>query len=149
MATFDYKQSYAWSEAMELSQGVLGLVETLPETAGNLAYQLTSLAVKVPGCVAKCLIQNEEPKLGVALRLATAVELVDRVYPALDTGSVQTQVAALLDRMQSPSFTELKPATPAPVATEESEPEEVAEPEAEADEEEEHVEPTNVKVQEE
>lgn len=160
MAGFDYKQSYAWNEAIELAQSVFTLIESLPETAATLAQQLATSAVEVPAKVAKNLVKQEEAKLGPALALATEVELVGRIYPALDISDVDKKLTALMDRLQAPSFTELKPAAPVKAEVEEAESDEEAdepdneEPESvdeEVEEEEEaepEVEATHINVQE-
>jgi hypothetical protein len=126
MSGVDYKQSYAWRESLTVSQEVFGLIETLPETAGPLAAQLAELSVGLPAGVAADLMAGREAGLDAIVRLMAAVELVDRIYPALDTGKVQKLTARLMDRLQSPTFIELVPTPHAADAREEEEtPEEV------------------------
>jgi hypothetical protein len=139
MAEVDYKQSYAWQEAIKLAQDVYTLIETLPETAQALSDQMAAVAAEVPAEIADCLLERKKASLTAVLKLDSLVELISRIYPALDTADVEHGTKQLLERLQSSHLTELvapavEPEVASEAAPDEDEDEDEAEPDDEGDE---------------
>ena len=117
MAT-DYRKTLAWQAAIDLGPQIVKLAEALPDTEqAGLAQQLRQLMVELPGAIALDVAEGSNVRLPLALRLDAALELVDRVYPALDAAPAQAALAKLLARLRSDQFDETE-AAPAPVPVE-------------------------------
>ena len=83
------------------------LAEELPAAEEHgLSLHLRQLMVQVPAAVAEDLIKNRDSQLASALKLVTVLELIDLVYPALDTADTKSAADALLQRLASPNFNE-------------------------------------------
>lgn len=131
----EYRQYHSWEEAIKLSQQVHGLIESLPsDESSALAASLNAAAVSVPANVALNIMLGQPADIRYIVELQTQIELVNRIYPALDTASVERAASQLLERLQSVErFREMVAAKPEPTP----EPEAEDEPEAEAAAEEE------------
>lgn len=130
----DVKKTYAWQEAMELSRELIRLCEEFSDGDRNvLVGHLRQAVVDIPATVAADIKVGRSATMEPAIRLATELELVHRVYPAIETGSVPQKLEALIQRMESVNFVEREPEPIEESAIEESEteaeaPAEVAEP---------------------
>ncbi len=99
-----YRDYCAWEEAIVLSQKVHELIEALPaDERSALAASLNSAAVNIPTTVALNLVQQQPANIRDVVSLQTQIELVDRIYPALDTGEVAKAANELLTRLQNPT----------------------------------------------
>jgi hypothetical protein len=134
MTLAEVRTTYSWQATMELAPKLVTLAESLPsqEQAG-LVSLLQHLMVDLPGAVAEDLIHGSEHRFGVAMRLSAAVEVIDKVYPALDTLSVRQAVDELVERLDGSNFAEQVPTTAVTPEVDEAEPtsESVSEPTAE------------------
>jgi hypothetical protein len=103
MTLTDYRNTKAWQAAIELGPQLVRLAEELPaaEQVG-LSMQLRQLMVELPAAIALDLLNEGHTSLAVALRLGAALELIERVYPALDAGPARTAVAGLTERVNTP-----------------------------------------------
>ncbi len=143
-----YRSFKAWEEAIDLSLLVHSLIESLPsDERSALATSLNAAAVNIPTSIALNLIHMQVADIRDLVSLQTQLELVDRIYPALDTAEVAETGQALLNRLQDPArFRETIPHNSSELASDdevdESEPEEALE--AESDQ---PVRPTHVDIQ--
>jgi hypothetical protein len=97
-----YKQTHVWKESLRLSRRLYSLSDDLPEDEqSNLGAGLRDLAGRIPGEIAIDLVKGDQPRMDYVLRVASLLELIDQVYPALDTSSVQKLADSVLERMQS------------------------------------------------
>lgn len=111
MAAFDYKSSYAWQEAIELIPKVNRLSEDLPAAdQDSMGGELRRTVIDLATAVAVDLIAASKPRFDYAIRLETQLEVIRRVYPALDTVIVEQDLSKLLERLQSDQFTAVKTA---------------------------------------
>ena len=107
MTFSQYRETYSWQNAIELGPKLMRLAEELPAAEENgLSLHLRQLMVDVPTAIAADLLKNREAKLEYALKLVTVLEMIDQVYPALDTADTKNAADALLQRLASPSFAE-------------------------------------------
>src|SRR4051812_41850784 len=98
------------------------LAEELPASEEmGLSLQLRQLMVEVPATVAGDLVQGTDTRHAAGFRLLTTLELIDRVYPALDTAKVRADAEQLVARFMAadqfaavPSPAPATPATPPP-----------------------------------
>ncbi len=102
MTLTDYRNTKAWQAALELGPHLVRLAEELPaaEQVG-LSMQLRQLMVELPAAIALDLLNDGHTSLVVALRLGAALELIERIYPALDAGPARTAVTALTERISA------------------------------------------------
>jgi hypothetical protein len=99
-----YRTFRAWEEAITLSQQVHGLIESLPsDEQSALAMSLNSAAVNIPTTIAINLIHMQIPDIRDLVALQTQLELIDRIYPALDTAEVADAASLLLARLLEPA----------------------------------------------
>jgi hypothetical protein len=111
----DYRECYSWQEAMELGRPLTKLTEDLPaQEERGLISSLQGLMIELPATIAVDLITNTNSRLAVILRMQAALELIERVYPALDTAEPKTALERLIERCESPAFNEVH-VPPAPV----------------------------------
>jgi hypothetical protein len=135
MTLSDFQDTYSWQGAIALGSQLLSLAEELPAAeASGLALQLRQLTVDVPAGVAADLLGGMSANLTPALKLITVLELIDRIYPAIDVADVRAAADELAGRLSSDAFAEVQAAPVAPVAADVAAPS-AAEPEtAEFDE---------------
>lgn len=111
MNNFNYKNSYAWPEAIALITLVNRLSDDLPETEqDNLARELRRTAIDLATAIAVDLISETSPRIEFTIRLETQLEVIRQVYPALDTLAVEQALEKLFDRLRSGNFNEMRPA---------------------------------------
>jgi len=107
MTLSEYRDTLAWQGAIDLGPHIVKLAEELPQAEQTgLGQQLRQLMVELPGVIAMDLVDGSSARLQVALRLAGALELTERIYPALDTAAARTALDTLTERLSSGSFTE-------------------------------------------
>ncbi|HVE80683.1 MAG TPA: hypothetical protein VNA68_00880 [Candidatus Dormibacteraeota bacterium] len=124
----EVKKTYAWQEAVKLSQSLSKLCDEFTRQDNDpLLQRLRESAVAIPVCVAQDLAAERKASTDAVVALAAELELVHKTFPAIDTGSLGQQAEALLARMQSDKFTESEP-EPEPEVAEEATEEPVSEP---------------------
>ncbi len=108
MTLNDYRDTYSWQAAMELGRPLTKLTEELPaQENSGLITALQSLMVELPSAVANDLIGGTKTRQATYVRLQTVLELIERVYPALDTAESKTKLDALIVRTESETFDEV------------------------------------------
>lgn len=136
----DIKKAYAWQEAIDLSKQLVTVCEEFSDADTNvLVWHLRQAVVDIPSEIAANLQTGKKADLEAMVKLATVLELVQRVYPAIETGDVEARFEKLWQRLSSGAFAEREPqpegedaeevpeiATAAPI----SDPEETEEAEA-------------------
>lgn len=113
-----YRSYYAWQEAMKLGLTLYHLADELPnEEQHLLASDLRRAAVEVPSVIAHNLLGGQTADLLPIIKLQTAMELIGKIYPALDTADAEAEIKTLADRVSDHGrFMEVVPApTPVPV----------------------------------
>ncbi len=116
MTLSEYRETKAWQQAIELGPKLVKLAEELPQAEQvGLGQQLRQQMVDLPAMVAMDLVDGSSVRLHVAMRLTATLELVERVYPALDAAAAKTALAELTERLASDQFEE-RVAAPAPPA---------------------------------
>ncbi len=122
MTANDYRNTYSWQESIALGPQLVRLAEQLPSAEQmGLAHQLHSAMVELPTAVGMDLTTGGQARLEAVHRLIAILELVDRVYPALDASAAQAAVDQLAARLSAPDrFNETvsAPVTATPVADE-------------------------------
>jgi len=105
--------------AIELGPKLMNLAEELPASEEmGLSLQLRQVMVELPTAVAADLVQGTDTRQVVAFRLLTTLELVDRVYPALDTAGLRADADSLVERLMSAEqFAAGRPGGPCAVCT--------------------------------
>jgi hypothetical protein len=97
---------------VELGPDLVQLAEQLPVSEEHgLNHQLHLVAVDLPAAIAYDLLESDSytRKLHIA-RLAAMLDIIDKVYPALDTGEARKKLEKLADRVgSSDSFGEQTP----------------------------------------
>lgn len=107
------KNSYAWKESIELSLDLIRICEEFSDGDHNvLLSHLKNAVVDIPASIASDIKYSRGANLEPVIKLATELELVHRVYPAVDTRSAPEKVQKLLERMESNNFHEQIPAEP-------------------------------------
>ncbi|MDF2461046.1 MAG: hypothetical protein K0S68_449 [Candidatus Saccharibacteria bacterium] len=124
MTLSEYRKTRSWKGAMDVAPSLIRLAEELPASEEmGLSFQLRQLIVEVPASVASDLLRGTELRHKSVLRLVTAIDLIDRVYPALDTTETRQAVeqlaehltgAGFRDELESPHSQAPAPAAPAP-----------------------------------
>lgn len=116
MKLSEYRNSSSWQGAIALGPKLMGLAEELPASEEmGLSLTLRTLMVELPATVAADLLDDHsDMRLMPVLKLLAALELIDQVYPALDTAGVRAEADALAESLMSnKSFKEPKTASPA------------------------------------
>ena len=112
MPLSDFRDTFAWREAVELGPDLVQLAEQLPASEEmGLAYRLRQVMVELPAAVACDLLEEDSSsrKLHIA-RLAAMLDIIDKVYPALDTVEPRKKLEQLATRVgSSDSFGEQTP----------------------------------------
>jgi hypothetical protein len=145
----EYRSTQSWQGAIDLTPGLMELAEQLPTAeADGLSLQLRQIMVSFPAAIASDLVKGGDKRFMPLFKLVAALEMIDKVYPALDTTGSKTALDKLADLLNAPDFDQTAagqteaPAAPAP-ATAEPTPPIIAEPAEEAP----AAEPTHVQVQ--
>ncbi|MFI5240742.1 MAG: four helix bundle protein [Candidatus Saccharimonadia bacterium] len=107
----DYRKYLVWEEAIVLATQVHNLIDSLPESERSaLAVSLNDAAVSLATSISISLSMSQPPVATKAIALLTQLEMVDRIYPALDTAEVDAAAAKLLAKLEhDEQFRELKP----------------------------------------
>ena len=105
MTLADYRTADAWQEALALGPALVRITEELPvhEQTG-LVMQLHRLMIELPAAVASDLVSGGETRLLAYFKVVAAIELVERIYPALDSGSARQAIEVLATRIQPENF---------------------------------------------
>lgn len=122
------KNSYAWKEAIELSLDLIRICEEFSDGDHNvLLGHLKNAVVDIPASIASDIKYSRGANLEPVIKLATELELVHRVYPAVDTAGTPEKVQKLLARMESNNFHEQIPVAPESAPEPEEKPVEIKE----------------------
>lgn len=107
----DVTKVYAWQEAMELSKELIRICEEFSDGEKNvLAWHIRQAVVEIPASIAADIeLGRKDPTLEPVIRLATELELVHRIYPAIDTDGAPEKLKALVERMKSDAYLEREP----------------------------------------
>jgi hypothetical protein len=110
MDTLKFKETYSWQGAVDLGTSLVVLAEALPthEQTG-LVMQLHQLMLDLPSQIAADLSENSRSRFGSIYRLASALDLIENIYPALDTADVRSDFIKLVTRLDSDTFSEKIP----------------------------------------
>lgn len=105
MTLSDYRQSPSWKGAVDLGPQLVSLAEELPAAEElGLSWQLRQLMVEVPACIAADLLDGSATRRPAVFRLLAVLELIDRVYPALDTAATRQQAEDLAQHLLEEDF---------------------------------------------
>jgi hypothetical protein len=125
---------------MDLTPGLMELAEQLPAAeAMGLSLQLRQIMVALPGSIGNDLVNGGNSRFKPMFKLIATLELIDRVYPALDTTGAKTSADKLAEHLSGSDFDQ---ATAAPTLAAPSVPEAAEPPEPAPTPE-----PTHVQVQ--
>jgi hypothetical protein len=81
------------------------LAEELPAAEElGLNLQLRKLMIELPAAIATDLLQGTKTRFDPALKLTSALELIERVYPALDTATTRAEAEQLVERLLGDTF---------------------------------------------
>lgn len=106
----DVKKAYAWQEAIKLSKQLMTVCEEFSDADTNvLVWHLRQAVVDVPAAIAVDLQLDRAASMEPVVRLATTLELVRRIYPGIETGSAETKLERLMQRMSGEGFGEREP----------------------------------------
>jgi len=101
----DYRETLSWQAAIDLGRPLTILTEELPaQEDRGLIMALQSLMIELPAAIAGDLVAGTTTRLSVVFRLQAALELIERVYPALDTAAPKNGLDALIVRTESADF---------------------------------------------
>lgn len=111
MSPAEFRKTYSWHAALDLGPELVTLAEELPahEQTG-LVMQISELMIELPAMVAADLVDGSTLRFGPFYRLTATLELIERVYPALDAGAAKSALEELGSRLASTLFTEQVPA---------------------------------------
>ncbi len=128
MNPISYKESYAWGESIELISKINRLSEDLPELEqATLAAEMRRTAIDIAAAIAVDILSSAPARMDFVCRLDAELELIKRVYSALDTAPVDVGLGLLIKRLQSDAFADA-PAKPAPEVDQPNEAEDDDEP---------------------
>lgn len=98
MALSDFRNTDKWRWAIELAQDIAGLAEQLPaQEELGLGMELRKTMVKLPAAIAVETSPGDTMHRHLYIaRIAAALDIVDKVYPALDTGEARTKLEKLM-----------------------------------------------------
>ncbi|HUD11018.1 MAG TPA: hypothetical protein VMS08_01285 [Candidatus Saccharimonadia bacterium] len=108
MPLSEFRTAYSWQEAIDLGPSLVRLVEELPGSEQmGLCWQLQQATVDLPAAIALDLMEDgSNTRRPVALKLIAALELIEKIYPALDTADVRAEVESVIQRISSDHFAE-------------------------------------------
>lgn len=112
MPLSDFRDTFAWREAIEMGPDLIQLAEQLPASEEmGLAYGIRKVMVELPAAIAYDLLEgNSYSRKKPIARLAAMLDIIDKVYPALDTIEPRNKLEKLTDRVgSSESFGEQTP----------------------------------------
>jgi hypothetical protein len=105
MTLSELRTSYAWHESLDLAPHLVRIAEQLPDSEmAGLAASLRELSANVPSAIAAELVAGAPSALVQTLRAVATLEVIERVYPALDTATARAACDALAERVVGPDF---------------------------------------------
>jgi hypothetical protein len=106
MPLTNFRTTASWQAAIALGPGLVRLAEELPASEQlGLAWQLQQTMVELPAAIAFDLqAEGRDTRIPVLLQLIAALDLIERVYPALDTAAIRQATDALFERLSSDQF---------------------------------------------
>jgi hypothetical protein len=119
----DFRNDRTWQEAIALGPHLMELAEAMPATEElGLSWQLRKSMVRLPAAIAVDMHGEGSGRMAEYYRLVATLELIDRVYPALDTAGSRKAVEALGERLAGGDSSDGAPAHDEPDAAERPEP---------------------------
>lgn len=118
MAFSEFRDTHSWKGAIELGPHLARLADELPagEQMG-LALQLREGMVNLASGIGLDLLDGDTfTRRRHAVRLLATLDLIDHVYPALDTADARDGLDKLLERLTGPDFGQHKSGKPRAVA---------------------------------
>ena len=113
-----YQQAVVWELVLQLAQGLYNVADELPASDAGLVAALYQSASTVPAEIGAALVERRLPKVEPLMGLAAQLEIVDRVYPAIDTTEAQSGFEEILTYLESPErFSQTKPILVSPSET--------------------------------
>jgi hypothetical protein len=110
MAMQEIKKAYAWQEALNLSKRLVQICEEFSDADTNvLVWHLRQAVVEIPATIAADLQANRGATMEPVVKLGAELELVHKIYPAIETGDADDLLTGLTERMQSDRFGEREP----------------------------------------
>lgn len=107
MSQAEYRNTYSWLGALNLGPKLVNLSEDLPmQEQTGLVMQLHQLMVELPAMVAADLVDDTNLRFAPFYRLTAVLELIERVYPALDAGDAKKSLDELGERLTTAAFAE-------------------------------------------
>lgn len=86
-----------WLRALDISEAMLVLCEGFSHTDQNfLAWQLRNTAIEIPAAIGADKLHRTKTAIDPILKGIAAIELVHRIYPAMETGTLPEQLKELL-----------------------------------------------------
>ncbi len=118
----NYQNSYIWKEAVDLADRAQKVSEEIPADAQEtLGLALRQSLLEVPAAATMLAMQGDQKHQLPVLKLAAALEMIERVYPAIDLTEAQTALATVTKRLVSPQAAELIADQPEPTPEPETE----------------------------
>ncbi len=101
MTLSEYRSGSSWQGAIELGPRLMKLAEELPGSEEmGLSFQLRQAMVEVPATAAADAMQGaQNTRLLPVLKLLAALDLIEKVYPALDTADVRAAAETLAEHL--------------------------------------------------
>jgi hypothetical protein len=98
---------YVWRESLELAKHLAQICEEFSDGEKNvLVWHLRQAVVEIPATIATDIKLGRAATMEPVIKLATELELVHRIYPAIDTDGAPAKLTALIERMESDRFLE-------------------------------------------
>jgi hypothetical protein len=105
--SLQYRNNPHWKAALELGPALARLADELPAAESNgLSQTLRALMVELPAAIAADLLSDTHDRRLAVLKLVAAIELIDHVYPALDTAATRGAVERLANQLLADNFSE-------------------------------------------
>ncbi len=106
MALTDFRDTHSWQQAIGLGPHLVRLAEELPAAeATGLAMQLRQAMTDLPTNIALDMLEGGSySRRLAAVRILAILDLIDKIYPALDTATVRTKLEQLIDRIAGDGF---------------------------------------------
>lgn len=105
----EFKETISWQTAIELSSKLTDLAEQLPKSDHpGLATQLQTSLIDLPTAIAMDLGSGGTNRLMVVARLTSLLEVIEKIYPALDVATCKNELGTLVDRITGDDFSERK-----------------------------------------
>jgi hypothetical protein len=105
----EVKRAYAWKESLDLAKALVRVCEEFSDAERNvLVWHLRQAVVDIPAGVAADLAADRPANKEAIIKLATTIELVDKIYPAIEIGTVESKLQTLIERVEG-DFDEVEP----------------------------------------